>query len=234
MTTEHRFSEAFFHSFTKRTLSVAVPMALLAVGGGWFISKGGNDATSLIVLGILLALMAFFMARALQRNKRSFRNFCIQLEDDRLVRLQEGYPRFEISFAEITKITDWPGSGLHVQGASHHHSIFLPTSLERFDELRARLAEHHVIEMAAPTAWGLPKLIGIMLGPLIALIVALRANSPLVVWIAGCLAITSLIGCAVYLARNPHVDRRTKRGLWWLIPVFLSIALKMWFVLGRG
>ena len=135
MTTEHRFSEAFFHSFTKRTLSVAVPMALLAVGGGWFISKGGNDATSLIVLGILLALMAFFMARALQRNKRSFRSFCIQLKDDRLVRLQEGYARFEISFAEITKITDWPGSGLHVQGASHHHSIFLPTSLERFDEL---------------------------------------------------------------------------------------------------
>lgn len=230
MTTEHRLSETFFRGLTKRILSFTVPLMLLSVAAGWYASKGGIDSTAGVGLVVVTAAIAFSAARTVRQQKRSFRSFCIRVEADRLVRLQDGYPPVEIAFADITKIIEQAPHGLTVQGAGPQQTIFLFATLERFEELRARLAAHHPIEPCVPTFWSLPKLLGLILGPLVAVIVVFRSDSPPVVWIAGLVALGILSSCALTVARSPHFEQSTKRGLWWLIPVFLTIVLKMWFV----
>lgn len=230
MTIEHRLSETFFQGLTKRILSFSIPLSLLALGAAWYMSEAGTDGVSIISLVIVATVLAFTMARTLRRQKRSFRSFCIRVEEDRLARVQDGYPPLEIAFADITKISEQSPHGLTVQGSGPHQAIFLFSSLERFDELRARLAAHHPIEKSVPKFWSVPKLLGMILGPLVALVVVFRSDSPPVVWVAGCLALGVLACCVVTIARSPHVERSAKRGLWWMIPVVLSICLKMWFV----
>jgi hypothetical protein len=196
-------------------------------------SQNGSTSASITALILVVVVLVFTVVRTTRKQERSYRTFCIRVENDRLVRRQEGYPQLEIAFAEITKLTE------HDQGdewSKHHTQHFRkrPSARNgRFDGMKDGKACAQFLKALQGGEKKDPLVLASALYQNSSLCVVFRADSPLVAVPAGCVALGGLACCAIILARSPHVESRTKRGLWWLIPVCLSIAVKMWFTLGK-
>ena len=111
--------------------------------------------------------------------------------------------------------------------------LFLPSTLERFEDLRTQLAQIRPIEPLKPGT-ALPRMYATAAGSLVCMAAVYRSDSVIIVLVSGTLLIALLIWSGVSIARSPHVDKRTKRILWPLGIVLSTVAAKMWFtVVGR-
>ncbi len=234
MTSEYKLTDEFFRNFRFRILSRTVPLMLVAIGGGWYIAGAPTD---LIVLAVLSAFvlvgLPLTLGRTLNRQVKSYRTFCIQLDERFIAREQDGHARIEIALQEVTSLVEVPGKAIAVRGNGPHQTIALPATLERFDELRAQLAKIRPIE-AKPAKQTLLLSYASGLGAIFCMIVFYRAETLVTIMAFGTLLIAGLIACGVLVFRSPHIDRRTKRGLWVGGMVIASIAARMWFALSHG
>lgn len=233
MASTHKLTDSFFQRLTTRAMARVAPLTALAVAGGWYAAGGERDGVAnLVFLAFVAAIVPFSLWRGVSRQKRLYRTFCVEVLDDRIVRTQESLPRLEIAFSEITRLEEVPGQVLTVRTADAQRMIFLPATLERFEELKARLAAVRPIE-TKPRRSALPPLYAVAAVPLIGFVVVYRSNSPSLVLPAGAAVIGTLVCCSVMTVRSPHVDARIKKVAWLTALPMLSVAAKMWMVVGK-
>jgi len=233
MISEYKLTEEFFRGYNFRVLRITVPLMLVAVTGGWYVAGGLADpfvvVTFAVILGIILPLS---MRRTLKHQQASFRSFRIKLDDESIVREQDGLLRLGIKFREIVSIHEIPGNGLVIKGTNQQQTLALPATLDRFEKLRAHLSAITPIVHQRPKS-RLPMLITSSLGTVLFMVAFYRSESFPVVMVSGSILIVVLTACGIQIYRSVHIDRRVKRSVWSLILVVLSVAGKMWFMLQR-
>jgi hypothetical protein len=229
-TSEYKLTDAFCRNLIWRSLRITVPLLVLALVGGWYAAGAEMDLFSILPMAVVAGIIVpITIGMTLRRQRDSFRSFRIEVGHDRIVREQAGLPRIEILFSEITRVREVPAKVLTVHGKGTHEMIFAPATLERYDELRAQLAQIRPIEEQAPPR-GVLKMYAACLAAIGCLLTVYRSTSVGVVLVCGTLVIAMLIWSAVSMRRSPHVDQRVKRGAWMIIPVMLSVVAKMWII----
>lgn len=111
--------------------------------------------------------------------------------------------------------------------------LFLPATLERYEELRSRIATIRPPQIQAPPRGSYLEFILPALLPLAGVAVVYRSKSPAYVLPAGAFVIIAMVVCDYLIRRSPHLDERIKKGRLGLILVCLSVALKMWYTATR-
>jgi hypothetical protein len=230
----YKLTDAFFAHLRLRVLLLVIPLVLLAVGGGWFAAGADTDPTTLIPFGLLVgATVAFSLWRGLRRQLASFRTLRIELTEDSIVRTQENYPPLELRWAEVVGVFETPGKGITVRGRGSEQFLFLPRTLERFEDLRERVNALRPLEVRASSRQGYLVLVAAVVTVLVVLVVLARAQTPAYVLPAGTLLIVGMVVCDRLIRRSQHVDERLKKGRFGLALVCLFAAIKMWSVLAR-
>jgi hypothetical protein len=131
------------------TLFVCVPLFTIAAGSLFHLDRSTlttRDIWSITtMLGIPCALLWL--------NANAMKSFRIQLEDDRVIRIQNhplGFSPLIISFVrkDIGHIREVRKDGLYIHGRGcngKYIELHIPRTVENYDDLRSRLAAWHPI-----------------------------------------------------------------------------------------
>jgi len=131
------------------TLFIGVPLLTIAAGTLFHLDR--STLTTLDLCSIAWMLRLPCMALWLHANM--MKSFQIQLEDDRITRIQNhpfGHFTLKISIArqDVGHIREVQKSGLYLHGRNGDGrwiDLQIPRSLENYDDLRSRLAVWHPI-----------------------------------------------------------------------------------------
>jgi uncharacterized membrane protein len=226
MPSEHVLSEQFIQSLRRQLLRGMLPVAILAVGGAWYMLGARTELADLLPLMVIgLVVFPIVLWINIRRQTKSFRSLVITLTDSSLAKAQDGYARIEIPLAEISAIDEFPGKGLVARGATPRQIIFLSDELIGFEDLRSRLALGRTITPKSVPSGQLVNFLGGLAG--IAGLVIYRAESRSMILVTGILLIAVLVACFVAMVRSPHLDKRVKRSAWAVWLVVLSIGGRM-------
>ena len=131
------------------TLFIGVPLLTVAVGTLFHLDRSTLTTRDLWSIGLMLGLPCML----LWLHANMMKSFQIQLEDDRITRVQNypfGHSTLKISIArqDVGHIREVPKSGLYLHGRNGDGrwiDLQIPRALENYDDLRSRLAAWHPI-----------------------------------------------------------------------------------------
>jgi hypothetical protein len=202
-------------------LSLGLGVPAIAVSASlWFI-------VSMIPL---LALIFYFgLRRGFKILEENWSSYQLLVSSDSIVRKQVRLPDLEIHRDQVTKLQERPGTGLFIRTQEKRLSIYVPASIEGYDELRDILSQ-----------WGDPSLISpassfntilqvlaiISFGAGFAIMV-LSKNIALVIT-SGIFLILYMLCSSIYLRQRKDIDPRAKISIWQIFLVVLVFALMLY------
>lgn len=181
---------------------------------------------SVVFLLVFLGGLGYLQVRSQQQNWLSYQLF---IGPDSVLKKQRRMPDLEIKRDQITSLHEFPSKGLLIKTGERRRFIFVPVSVERYDEVKARLTQWREIEpVPQRTAWFRQVVYySLMLVGTVALITAMKSQEPRIFLPLGLLLVPFLLWGLIETQRSPNVDRRFKLWSWlMLLPVFL-LVMKM-------
>lgn len=222
--------------FARIRLRLVVMMAvmfcvinLLIIGYETFLEK--SPVSWNIELPMLLFLFLVFVvvsAREIRRQRAKWLSYRLSVGEARVVREQVGLKPLEITFAEITKMRETRGGGLSIMGRDKFTMIFVPESLEGYDEVRAAFADIGDVEQASVNA---RLRIALSIGAIIVLVpiypLVMSSHDPRTVAPLGVALFVFFLWAFAMTQRHKGVDKRIKRGSWLWLVFLAALAWKI-------
>ena len=145
-----------------------------------------------------------------------------------------------LASAEIAQLEQRPrlwrefaAGWISIAAHDKHQSIIVPPQVANREQLLAELAQFGPVALTTqPTLWQ-------RLAPLTSWVMVLLmgtvyfADNKLLIASAGTVTLGILAWSAWHVLHNKNTDYRTRRNLWWLLPLVLSIIAAMMVKLGR-
>lgn len=229
MIREFALSEKFYMELRRRLLTQSVPLVILALAAGLYISnRAGSDWLVTAAAAVLLIPIMFVtFRRNIHLQRENWKTFRIVISDEGVTRVQRGHPDIVIAVREITRLKETLGYGLTVFSSEHHRRIFVPPLLQDYEECKNLLARWRPPELAHSTSAQAyaPVLAG--LATTIALGVVMVSSNPSIVVPVGGLLLLGLLASLTYIQLSPHYERRIKRLSWTVLLVLLPIAARI-------
>jgi hypothetical protein len=129
-------------SHRRRALSVFVALAV-----GFLLASFGhaNRWQTCVVYGIA-TVFAIVPLRNVERSKHHWRGYELILKEDCIQQIGHNGLTRKLQKAEIVSVFETGDLGLAIKGQDHRNSIWVPSVLSGYDDLRARLREWTPIE----------------------------------------------------------------------------------------
>ncbi len=186
--------------------------------------------TSLATMLVVGGLMAYFQIRS---QRQLWFSYQLIISPQSVIKKQRRMPDIEIERDQITSLQELPSKGLLIKTEQRRQFIFVPASVEHYDEVKERLAQWRQVEpipqrtaKLRQTAFYLLTLAGAA-----AMITAMKSQDAWIVFPLGLLLVPFFLWGLIEIQRSPQVDRRFKTWSWlMLLPVF-SLVMKMILVL---
>jgi hypothetical protein len=227
---QFKMGEDAYKILRKRWLTTIFPMAALAAAIGVTIqmASGQSDKYALLfVIPIVGGMIGLNIYRTLKRQKKFLSVFSVTISDDQITREQLNSPPLSISFMEIKEITKTKKGSFIIRGLHRNDVIQIPYMIEDPGKLEACLTA------LAPVAVSQKEvqkrnirflLFALVIGMMIAVY---SVTDKLVVGLCG-LGVIGFFGWAAYeVLSNKNISPKTKRSLWFFIPIIGSI---LWIV----
>lgn len=229
--------EGGFGEVKKNLLIKQIPVLLIAVLGGvgmsYFSSSHGPDDINVypFVIVVCLGAAAFGFSRGLKTQKKNYESYTLTMGNNHVVREQSNTPPITLAFNDITTITKNMNGGFTIKGGSAMNTIVVSAQIEGYEKLERMLNEVKPITVQTSKtllqryAMVLPLVvIGLMAGVYV-------SYNKIIVAICG-LSILALLGYSFYkIQTNSNIDYRTKKRMWWVIAVGISIVVGMYYKL---
>jgi len=237
MNEEFQIRENGFNEIKKAIIIKTIPIAILAAGTGLVISHfntNGQESDINVfpfVIPIIIGALAFGLFKGINRQKELFESYRLIINENEIIREQNNTQTISIHHNEIKSIIRTPEGILTIVGNSNTDIIGVPSQINNSEKLAQILSQIKPItdshkKPLTEKYKGL--LILLMLGLMASIYIS---KDKLVVGITGTILILFL-GYSFYEVRsNKNIDQKTKNGMWWLIPVLLSIMGNMYFKL---
>jgi hypothetical protein len=201
-------------------LGVVIP---IVSAGSFYLMRyfeGKRDAFQFFfILGVV---MAWFVYRQVNRQRRNWRSLAFEFHDGKLIRRLDEYPTVELVPSDVSAILESP-RGIIVETNDRLKKVFLSNKLTDYDGLRSRLLSW------APTvkiigwrrsSWGsirdfsevLASLF-VFLGPLYLMHTSHRS----VILPLGLILSFAALGMILYVRNSPAIPTRSKKSLWLLL-----------------
>lgn len=150
----------------------------------------------------------------------------LTLTDFAISRVQMNLPTAEIPTVKIDSVKRLNNRSLIVSG--NGFQIVVPKEIEHFDEIEAALSQIQPIVEKPGGALGKFGLL-LPLAFIVLMLVVFVAENPIVVLVGGILLLVGLGYSAISVLRNKNFDSRTKRAMWFVPLVMLSIIANIYF-----
>lgn len=224
-----KIKENGFNEIRNKILYRTIPIGIIAVVGGLSISffnsnSQSSDVNTLpFVMPIILAALAFGIYKGLRRQKQIFDSFVLTIDDMAITREQDLMPTMSIPIDEIQQIVKSSKGTFVIKGNSPQEVIGIPSQIENSDELESVLSRLKDITISDDKSlfqkyqWLLPILTVILM------VITYLSTNKLIIGIAGTTLTIGLIYSLVTSQQSKHIDKKTKKSMWLVLIVLLSI-----------
>jgi hypothetical protein len=226
-----------FKEIRKTMLIKAIPLCLLAASGGLTISHFNASGQQsdvnvyLFVIPLVAGALAFGLYRGVNRQKEIFDSYSLALSNDSITREQHNTPTISISHGEISEIIKNSNGSFTIKGNSTINIIGVPSQIDNYEKLEKLLTDIRQISTKTSEPF-LQKFRGLLSILTIGLMAAVYISKDrIIVGISGTVLLIVLGYSFFEVQRSKNIDNKTKRGMWWLIPVTASIIGVMYFKL---
>ena len=237
MNEEFQIIENGFTEIKKAILIKTIPIAVLAMGTGLLISHfNTNGETSNInvlpfVIPIIIGALVIGLLKGINRQKELFESYKLTLNTNEIIREQLNTPTISIPHNEIKSISRNSKGILTIVGNSSTNVISVPSQINHPEKLVQLLSQIKPIIDSDKKSL-LEKCKGLLIFLTLGLMATVYiSKNKLLVGITGTLLILFL-GYSFYeMYTNKNIDKKTKKGMWWLLLVLLSVIGNMYFKL---
>ncbi|MEP1489134.1 MAG: hypothetical protein ABJL44_00820 [Algibacter sp.] len=237
MNQEFQIGKNGFNEIKKAIIIKTIPIAILASGTGLIISHFNTNGQASdinvfpLVIPIIIGALAFGLFKGINRQKGLFESYKLIINENEIIREQNNTQTISIPLNEIKSIIRNPKGILTIIGNSNTDIIGVPSQINNSEKLNQILSQIKPIidSDKKPLTEKYKGLFVILMLALMATVYI--SKDKLIVGITGTILILFL-GYSFYeIQRNKNIDKKTKKGMWWLIIVFLSIIGNMYFKL---
>lgn len=215
---------------TKKGLYTLLPILIIAVVGGLFIAHNmqdgpENDYTTLMITVPMVAVyLAFGAYSGMKRQKAMFSTYVLTFHSNSIEREQKGTPTIHLYYSEIKQILMLNDGSFHVRARDGASSFMVPASIEQYEEVKRLLQEIMPIERNVPYSLLYKYIWAPAIATIGLMVLVFLSSSKLLVSICGAALISLMVWALIVGRKNKSIDQKTKRGLWWILILLLSIA----------
>lgn len=214
----------------KRSLIILIPFFLLAIGAAVAIAamqdkdKKNTAPTLPLILPIVALSAGVGMYRGMNRQQKLYESYTLTLTENVVMREQLNTPPVTLYFKDITEIVRAKNGAFTLRGKDPADVIIIPSQIDGHLELEKTLRDIAPIAMKSKKST-LEKYMAAL--PLLAiglLFSVYTATNKLVVAITGTMVIALMLWSFFEVQRSRNTDSKTKRNLWWVWIVLISVA----------
>lgn len=210
----------------------SLPITIIACAAGVYMSRvnsGVRGASDLNVLFILLPVFAISIGvgiyRKIRHQKTLMDSYTLTVLDNLISREQVNTPTVAIYTSDIREIFRHRNGSYIVRGKNAVDMIVIPSQIERYDELAAALESIRPVTAKNPQSL-MMRYVGVLaLVNLVFMLTALSASGKIPVAIGGIGTVAVTTWSFVATLKSKNVDRKTKRSVWWALPVMIWVVV---------
>lgn len=234
---EYKIKTDGFKEIQKKIILTTVPMSLIAVSVGVYIStvntkSNENDINVLpFIIPLLICLLGYGLYKSIKRQKIIFESYRLVINEEHISREQFNTSIITIPLMQIASITKYKNGTIIIIGKNKGDTIVVPTQVENYDEIEQKLDTINPIK-AIEKVNILQKNSRLFGFATIALMLCVYTlENKIIIGISGSVLVCFLIWGFITLRKNKNIDNKTKKGLWWILVVSFSIIMSMFFKL---
>jgi len=238
-TQEFRIRPDGFKEIRKTLLTKSLPLLLLTVLGGLAIihfttnEQQKDLSTYQFLIPVISGLLVLSTYLAIKRQQQLFESYRLTLDDNNITREQYNTPTISIPIAEIREIIKNSNGSIIIKGNSTINSIGVPSQISDPEKLESLLNQLKPISNKTKEPF-FQKFSGLFSVLLLGLMGAVFLSSnKIVVGICGPVLLI-VLGYSIFeTQRSKNIDNKTKKGMWWLLVIIISIITTMYLKLIR-
>jgi hypothetical protein len=229
----HRIKPGGFKEIRKQILLRTLPVMVLSMTAGVVMSSINSKSSTnglqffLFLIPFLILIGGTGIYRALKRQKALWDSYTLSFAGNVVIREQLNTPVIMIPFNEITAITKLKIGTICIRGKKPADLIMVPAQVENYEQLESTLQQVMpvTIKTSATPAAKFGWLIGLL--SLGLMFTVYTVSNKMVVAISGTALVALMCWSIIKTQRNKNIDSKTKRSMWWVIIVLLSVILIM-------
>lgn len=217
-----------------QSLRQSVPLLLVAVATGCFMSYPNfNSTVMLLFVPLMIGVVFFSIRKGAARLEQLFGSYTLAIDEDSILREQFNTPSVKIPFNSISAIEKNMAGGFTISGAKPADKILIPAQIERIEELEKSLHGIKNISLQASPSFFDKYRILLTLINLASMVIIFMVSNKMAVALAG-VCILGLTGWSAFTVfQSKNIDRKTKRSMYWVIPVLLAVLFTVYYKLSH-
>jgi hypothetical protein len=182
----------------------------------------------LLPITLVVGLFAYSFRRGMRKQRENRLAYELLIGKDFVIRRMPGLSEMEIRREEVTAIKQ-NAQGLTLETSSKQRALGVPSTLEEFDEVRARLSEWMTPTELGRAWWNNSShlLYGVVTIELALLIVFFLSSQSWLLVCSGAPLLLGLVVCMVVLQRSAQLARKIKRNMWFMLLPIAAIAFRL-------
>jgi len=235
----YRFAPAGFEAVRKKltlvqnitlvgVLGLIVGMDFKNADRDWLQGSLLSLLPHLLPITLVLGLFLYSFRREMRKQRENCLAYELLVGEDFVIRRMPGLKEMEIRREELTAIKQ-NAQGLTLETSSKLRALGVPSTLEEFDEVRARLSEWMTPTELGCAWWkNSPDLLyGLITIELALLIVFFLSSQSWLLVCSGAPLFLGLVVCMVALQRSAQLARKIKRNMWFMLLPMAAIAFRL-------
>ncbi|MBP2655176.1 MAG: hypothetical protein H6Q73_2745 [Firmicutes bacterium] len=229
----YKFSpEGFRQAIIKTVPGIIIIIVLVLLGGGYISFRGQLSASTYGgVIPILLVLVGIGLykgiRKGIEREREGWLTYQLVFDNDVITKKQAYLPDVEIRRDQVVSIQEKSSKGMVIKTKNKYKFIFIPASLEEYDEVKKCLSDWQEFESLPRQASQIFLLVLACLGTAMALVITLVSENRLIVLPMGVLFCICMVWCIIKIRHNPYVDVRIKRNCWLILFLMILVVAKL-------
>ncbi|MBC8755769.1 hypothetical protein H2O64_13920 [Kordia sp. YSTF-M3] len=240
MNEEFQIRENGFNEIKKGIIIKTIPLAILSAIVGVAISEFNSNKESsdtyiyalLFLITLIIGAITFGVFKGIKRQRILFESYKLTITSSEIIRERHATQTVSIPLHEIKSIVKSSKGIFMIVGSSTEDVIDVPLQINNPERLEQILTQIQPISDADERSF-IIKYKYILLGLLMLGLMAsvYLATNKVVVGIAGTALTLFLVYAFLKVLKSKHIDKKTKKGMWWILLVLFSILGTMYMKL---
>jgi hypothetical protein len=230
-----------FQPLKRRMIGFSVVIVVFIVAAVYFPwlptaaaqASSASGLINLLVIFFITLVMAFQVTRGIRQQNRRWLSYKLTLSPTDVTKTQDELPVVTIPFEEITQLQEFANEGLSVRTARRHDFIFIPVSLNGYEEVKSRLAHIREIEPKSRRAIPLRLVLTLLftLGAAGLMIAVMQSHTASFVLPVGLIMLLFLSWGLFETQRSKLFSQTQRRLMWFMLLPLLALLGKLISVL---
>jgi hypothetical protein len=224
---EHRLTPEGIRKARRITLRRTLMLFGILAGFIFYFAFSKSDSLgfAFAMTGLMMLMLAFSAYQSQKRARTQLTSYVVFLEDDRIRRVITGMPDIEVTRSDVTAIEERRPGGLAVYGRERRNVVGVNEEIDGYATIRDQLSHWRHFE-EKKSANFLTAIFATIL-TVVAFGVTILSRNRMLVASVGSALVVAMIVCAILVVRNPHVDHKIKRTMFFLLLPVAAIVVRV-------